>query len=257
MPGSAVAGASAVGDTAATGSATTVALSDHRHSREAFAVAGASAVGDTAATGTATTISRSDHKHGREAFGTPVVVNGQTTSLATGSLTTLARADHVHTVSNVPVLLASTTLGSAAASVTVSSIPGTSDTLWVQVICKSTVATWQDSWNLRINGDTGSNYYWNGSSVTSVPLANCVGSTFASSSPPFVSADMWISNYTSSSRKAFHSRCLTSSDSSFNLTINQYGGLWTSTAAVTSLTFIMQGGNFAVGSSVLVWGYKP
>jgi len=56
-------------------------------------------------------------------FGTPVVVNGQTTSLATGSLTTLARADHVHTMSNVPVLLASSTLGSAAASITFSSIP--------------------------------------------------------------------------------------------------------------------------------------
>ena len=254
-PAFATAGSSAVGDSAAAGTATTAARSDHVHGREAFGAPGASAVADTASAGTATTVARSDHRHSREAFGTPVVVNGQTTSLSTGSLTTLARADHVHTVSNLPVLLASTTLSSAAASITLSSIPQTYDTLWIQVICKSTVATYADSWNLRINGDTGSNYYWNGSNVSSVPLANCVGSTFASSSPPFMSTDLWLSKYTSSSRKAFHSRCLTPSDAYFNLTINQYGGLWTSTAAVTSVTFIMQGGNFSVGSSVLVWGY--
>jgi len=244
-----------VSSTQATGTSASPALADHVHAMPGSATAGASAVGDTAATGTATTVALSDHRHSREAFGTPVVVNGQTTSLATGSLTTLARADHVHTMSNVPVLLASTTLGTAAASITLSSIPQTHDTLWIQVICKSTVATYEDSWNLRINGDTGSNYYWNGSNVTSVPLANCVGSTFASSSPPFMSADLWLSKYTSSSRKAFHTRCLNSSGTSFNMTINQYAGLWTSTAAVTSVTFIMQGGNFSVGSSVLIWGY--
>jgi hypothetical protein len=62
MPGSATAGASAVGDTAATGTATTVALSDHRHSREAFGtpIALSGAVG----AGSATTVTRSDHQHG-------------------------------------------------------------------------------------------------------------------------------------------------------------------------------------------------
>jgi hypothetical protein len=123
------------------------------------AIAGASAVGDTAATGSATTVALSDHRHSREAFGTPVVVNGQTTSLATGSLTTLARADHVHAVSNVPVLLASTTLGSAAASYTFSSIRAGFSALELIWAVQSEMPTGSvDALNIRVNGNTGSVY---------------------------------------------------------------------------------------------------
>jgi microcystin-dependent protein len=70
----------------------------HRHGREAFgASAGTSAVGDTAAAGTATTPSRSDHRHGRESF----AVGATTTSnpgdgAADGTSTSPARADHRH-----------------------------------------------------------------------------------------------------------------------------------------------------------------
>ncbi len=60
----AIAGASAVGDTAAVGTAGSLARSDHRHSRESFgASASTQAFGDAAAAGSASTPSRSDHKH--------------------------------------------------------------------------------------------------------------------------------------------------------------------------------------------------
>ena len=148
-----------IGGTVVTGAAASVANSAHVHAMPGSAVAGASAVGDTAATGSATTVALSDHRHSREAFGTPVVVNGQTTALATGSLTTLARADHVHTVSNVPVLLASTTLGSAAASYTFSSIRAGFSALELIWAVQSEMTTGPvDAMNIRVNGNTGSVY---------------------------------------------------------------------------------------------------
>ena len=54
--------ASAVGDTQATGTTTTVAAADHRHAREAFAALAAFAY--AASNGTATTVPHSDHNHG-------------------------------------------------------------------------------------------------------------------------------------------------------------------------------------------------
>jgi hypothetical protein len=58
---------SAVGDTAATGSGSTAARSDHTHGRESFGTPGSSAFGDTASAGSATSVARSDHRHSREA----------------------------------------------------------------------------------------------------------------------------------------------------------------------------------------------
>lgn len=63
VPGTAVAGSSAPGDTAAEGTATTLARSDHRHGRESFSTSVPEALTPGGAVGTATTLSRSDHRH--------------------------------------------------------------------------------------------------------------------------------------------------------------------------------------------------
>ena len=179
-----------VASTQATGTSASPALADHVHAMPGSAVAGASAVGDTAATGSATTVALSDHRHSREAFGTPVVVNGQTTSLATGSLTTLARADHVHTVSNVPVLLASTTLTSGAISYSFTSIPSTYKHLELSYMGKSVHSSSNDPdlMYLQFNGDTGANYrssFGPSTPRTSSPIVGLINSatSFLSSQP--------------------------------------------------------------------------
>lgn len=89
-------GSSAVGDTASAGTASTLALSDHRHGRESYGTPGFSAVGDAPSAGVATTDARSDHRHGRESFGaaTAQTTFGQASS--SGSAATPARSDHVH-----------------------------------------------------------------------------------------------------------------------------------------------------------------
>ena len=147
-----------IGGTVVTGAAASVANSGHVHAMPGSAVAGASAVGDTAATGSATTVALSDHKHSREAFGTPGAVTGGATA-ASGSATTIARSDHIHSTASMAVLLGTTTLGSAAASYTFSSIrAGFSalELIWAVQSEKATEAV--DAMNIRINGNTGSVY---------------------------------------------------------------------------------------------------
>lgn len=110
-------GSSAVGDTVAKGTGPTVALSDHRHGREAFGSgqSSTSAVGDAAADGTQTTLARSDHKHGREGFGTPTNVG---TANSAGTATTLPRSDHVHRSSTQAGITTATTSGSGLITIT-------------------------------------------------------------------------------------------------------------------------------------------
>lgn len=96
-------GTSAVGDTAAEGSAATVARSDHRHAREAFgAVTSQTSFGAASTNGTATTLARADHTHGTPANPVPAysgtVANDTSFGLtpAVGTANTIARGDHSH-----------------------------------------------------------------------------------------------------------------------------------------------------------------
>ena len=252
-----------VASSQAIGTSTAPALADHVHAMPGSAVAGASAVGDTAATGSATTVALSDHRHSREAFGTPVVVNGQTTSLATGSLTTLARADHVHTVSNVPVLLASTTLGSAAASYTFSSIPQTYTHLQIYFSTKSTTSGTLDYAGIYLNTDGlstlkyANNYSTNGLNnyFDMCPLHGAGNKV-----PYHMSGYCIFENYTSSNYKpilsnAMHNTTATAS-SSYSINNHTVTQLWLDTTAISAVKFLLtSGANFAAGSQFWLYGY--
>jgi hypothetical protein len=215
------------------------------------AIAGASAVGDTAATGTAATVALSDHRHSREAFGTPVVVNGQTTSLATGSLTTLARADHVHTMSNVPVLLASTTLSSAASSISVTSIPQTFKTLRILWSARSTLATLNQYGYLRFNNDSNSRYYrWNEAVATEFYPGSNPGTTNWFTGFPY--NELVIMDYTSTLHKNFYNRYnYNASTTGANFAPSDTTGVFISSSAISSVQFY---GDLAIGSFVYVYG---
>jgi hypothetical protein len=254
----------AIGSTVVTGAASSVANSAHVHAMPGSATAGASAVGDTAATGSATTVALSDHRHSREAFGTPVVVNGQTTALAAGSLSTLARADHVHTVSNVPTLLGSTTLGSDAASISMSSIPQTYQSLEMRFTLKSTVTGGAvEEGYLRFNGDSTSNYvgaYNNGATLSTAVLLRFISTASVSPSASFSTGSVIIQNYTNTSgsiRKAVLGT-VTYNTNTTNTEIAPWftNGQWLSSSAITSLVVSMSSAfNIKAGSSIQLYGY--
>jgi hypothetical protein len=258
-PGFATPGSSAIGDTAAAGTATTVSRSDHVHGREAAGTPGASAVGDTASAGSATTVARSDHRHSREAFGTPVNIDASLTSLSAGSLTTVARADHVHTVSKVPILLATTTFGSVTASYTFSNIPSGFSNIELIWSVQSEMASGGavDAMNIQINGSTGSVY----------------NSSFGQQTYAFIGyVNSRITNYynaPSSGRLVLSSTDSTTrkmtgiSFYSYNDSTTAYGsGTWmarpvydTTGARLSSLTILCTYASMSSGSRLWLYGY--
>ena len=255
-------GNSAIGDTAAAGTSGSVARADHKHGREAAATPGSSAVGDSASAGSATTIARSDHVHGREAFGTPVTVNGQTTSLSAGSLTTVARADHVHTLSNVAVLLYSTTLGATAANISITNIPSTYSHLLIYASLRSAYSgQYYDNYYVRLNNDTGSNYsdQINGATATQLggftvnAAANFLTNTWSTHV-----IQIW--NYSNTS---VHKSVVWPANPGYNNSASAWspavatGGfinVWKSTAAVNRIDIYPFTGPWAPQTSIMLYG---
>jgi hypothetical protein len=260
-PGFATPGSSAIGDTAAVGTATTVSRSDHVHGREAAGTPGASAVGDTASAGSATTVARSDHRHSREAFGTPVNIDASLTSLSAGSLTTVARADHVHTVSNAMVLFGTATLSSSAASITISNIPSTHSVLYLVYTIKSLNPTTVSNVDIRFNGDTSSIYcdvYGSGTFTGTYCFAGFShGST--NSSATGAPTTCTVTNYSVSQHKTVSGLYFANNTSTANAWAGASGvinlGNYRSNNTITSITLLDRNGyNFASGSIVKVYG---
>jgi len=147
--------------------------------------------------------------------------------------------------------IATTTLGSAQASYTFSSIPSTYTDL---IVVFSGIGTTTDFFSIRLNGDTGSNYsltdlYGTGSSANSFRQTNqtkisrneCVNQS---------NAIIQINNYANTTTyKTTLSRSNSASDAAFAVV-----GLWRSTAAINSITLLHDGSTFAAGSTFTLYG---
>jgi len=160
--------------------------------------------------------------------------------------------------------IATNTLGSAAASVTFSSISGSYTDLFV--MCNGQNAT-QDGWEAGItfNGDTGSNYSFtyvggNGSTASSsrgsntafIASAGLASWTTVANSPGIYSFN--VMNYSNTTtykttigRNGYGSGSFASTDAVV--------GLWRNTNAITSITLtVRNSGSFASGSTFTLYG---
>ena len=150
--------------------------------------------------------------------------------------------------------IATTTLGSAVASYTFSSIPGTYTDL-ILVITGTTVTNNINYW-LQINGDTGSNYSYtfilgNGSTASSGRattetkwrVANNSSST--NTTPTIVQ----IQNYANTT--TYKTGLARSNDASYGTWANV--GLWRNTAAISSIT-VSSDSNLNTGSIYTLYG---
>ena len=147
------------------------------------------------------------------------------------------------------VKIASTTLGSTASSVTLSSIPGTYTDLVVTV----TTSTGGDI-NFRINGDTSANYsqtvIYGYSAFGSTRTTNATSSylNYGSNSGNFF-ATLNLLNYANTT--TYKTSLLR--DSANGAITDVMVGVWRSTAAITSITFNPPS-TFAVGSTFNIYG---
>ena len=156
--------------------------------------------------------------------------------------------------------IATTTLGSAASSVTFSSISGAyTDLVLVINWAQSEVAS---CW-IRFNSDSGSNYSFtelrgNGSAASSTRLSNTAQSYWAYNVFPDTSftgnAIISIQNYSNTTtNKTFLSRANANSGSFAGT--SAIVGLWRSTSAITSIILDTDGAaTYSTGSTFTLYG---
>jgi hypothetical protein len=145
--------------------------------------------------------------------------------------------------------LATVTLASTAASVTFSSIPATYRDL-ILVIQHSGAG---DSFTLRMNGDTGSNYsyvYMLGNGSTTSSIAELKGEVGASYTGNIGNTVIQIMDYSSTDK---HKTALSRSNTAANNT-RAVAYRWASTSAVNSAGIVLNSGSFAIGSTFNLFG---
>lgn len=165
--------------------------------------------------------------------------------------------------------IATVTLGSASSSISFSSIPSTYQHLQLRGLVRSagSDASYQHI-AIQLNSDTGSNYWshglygtgssalahGDGSAVTKMLSANIPTSTQTAST--FNGTVIDILDYKNTNKNTTV-RALGGFDSNGGGALGLYSGLWSNTAAVSTVTLtVYQGSNFVSGSTFALYGIK-
>lgn len=155
-------------------------------------------------------------------------------------------------------------LGADAASIDFVDIPGNYADLVVYLSCRTTAAVNAQStaMNMSINGVTTNRTYRRLEASSGTTVASDNGTAAAVSTIPgtsvtastFSNVSIYLPNYAGSTNKSFSAEAVVENNSATNNDISCIAGLWSSTAAITQLTFSPGSGNFASGSSVFLYG---
>jgi hypothetical protein len=152
--------------------------------------------------------------------------------------------------------LANVTLGSAASSVTFSSISATyRDLICVVVAAGSTTLQGR----IRLNGDTGNNYNYqrmsgSGSAATAAAAASqssgFLSAIAQATTTGALQMDINIMDYSATDK---HTTIISRADQAANGT-EAFLNRWANTAAVTSVEILTSTGNWAAGSTFALYG---
>jgi hypothetical protein len=172
-------------------------------------------------------------------------------------------------MANTYEAIARVTVGSGgAANMTFSSIPATYTDLLVKVSARTDRSDWNDNSIVRFNADTGNNYSsrrLNGSGTTVESSSNTSQDGFyylnfngaTTTSNTFSNNEMYIPNYTSSNQKSFSAERVVENNSATDNMIAIIAGIWTGTAAITSISIApFYGTNFVQYSTATLYGIK-
>lgn len=167
-------------------------------------------------------------------------------------------------MANTFTLIASSTVGAGgAATITFSSIPSTYTDLVLKVSARNTTSVERELW-INPNGSTangsGRALWGNGSttgsySPTRFEAFGYIAGTGMTAST-FSSVDVYIPNYTASTNKSLSGDGVTENNATLGYNALN-AGLWSNTAAITSLDLVLAGGvNFAQHSTAYLYGVK-
>jgi hypothetical protein len=151
--------------------------------------------------------------------------------------------------------LATVTLGTATASVTFSNIPASPyrDLILIQNLGTSTSP---DDVLCRLNGDTGSNYTWvrmlasDSGTVSSTGVYQALPVQFSG----VVSGGMAVFQLFDYSATDKHKTALSRAGGPNYNIVEAVASRWANTAAVTSMTLIVDTGSLAAGSTFSLYG---
>jgi hypothetical protein len=154
--------------------------------------------------------------------------------------------------------IATNTLGTAVSTVTFSSISGAYTDL---VLIFQGGSSIDANIRIQVNGDTASNYSWTqlGGDATAVnSFRNSGDTSWLMNRYAYLSNNLnanFIFNFMNYSNTTTNKTVINRSNSAANGTDTTVG-LWRSTAAITSITFSLSGGNYIVGSTFTLYGIK-
>jgi hypothetical protein len=153
--------------------------------------------------------------------------------------------------------IATTTLGTAAATVTFSTITGSYTDLVLIAAIKGTVN--DESINVRFNSDSGSNYshttlIGTGSSAVSQRLSNQTSFRIGNgnSDTNFDAYVVSINNYSNSTTY----KTTIARENASSVAVSANVGLWRSTSAITAIEIFRGSGNLVAGSTFTLYGIK-
>lgn len=155
--------------------------------------------------------------------------------------------------------IATTTLGSSAASYTFSSIPGTYTDLVLIVNGGATSATY--SLKMQVNGDTASNYSdtsMQGNGTTAASNRNTSNTSMRSEALPTTTLNnVWIANFMNYANTTTNKTVLVRGNNASALVAANVN-LWRSTAAITSIKVFFDASlsNILSGTSLTLYGIK-
>jgi len=162
------------------------------------------------------------------------------------------------------ILLERTELNDTTASVTFANIPQTGYTdLVVKYSVRSNRASSNvDNVQININGQgvntnvTARSVYGDGSSAASLTVIDLAGGVAPASSTTantFGSNEIYFPNYTSSNNKSFSTDSTMENNGTYSIAL-MAAGLWSQTAAITSIGIDLQYGDFVAGSTFSLYG---
>jgi hypothetical protein len=163
-------------------------------------------------------------------------------------------------MANTYTLIDKTTLGSSQASITFSSIPSTYTDLVLKLSARNTSASGLIYFSFNNNASNRSAIllYGAGSGVGSVIYDNTdpramIMNESGYTANTFASGEIYIPNYAGSSYKSFSSDSVQENNST---TAFSYllGGLWSNTAAITSVKLEPYTGSFDTNTSAYLYG---
>jgi len=165
-------------------------------------------------------------------------------------------------MANTYVKIATVSLTSAQATIEFTAIPSTYTDLLIKRSARGTVSGNNVDTKMTFNGVTTGytirNVYGDGSTATSFSDAttNYTGGEINGTSTTaltFDNTEIYIPNYAGSTNKSFSLDNVVENNATFGLQWLQ-AGLWSNTAAITSITFTPGSGNFATYSTATLYG---